>query len=328
MTDSTKKLMLQPTPDIEPSIIELSIIVPAYNEEAVLPIFHEKIIEVLTPLNISYEIVYINDGSRDNTEAIILQLQKQCPQIAYAKFSRNFGKEAAMTAGFKLCRGASAIMIDADLQDSPTLIPAMLEARRNGADIVNMKRSERYGEPMWKKTTASMFYHLIGKISEVSIPHNVGDFRLFSRRAIEAINQLNERGRFMKGLYAWVGYPQATIEYERDPRAAGDTKWPFFKLVGLAWQGITAFSTAPLQMATWLGLASAGSAFAYASYFLLKSLVTPDTVHGFPTLIIVILFLGGLQLFCIGILGEYLARIYTEVKQRPVYLIETFYPAK
>ncbi|MEI8363021.1 MAG: glycosyltransferase family 2 protein [Betaproteobacteria bacterium] len=310
------------------SKIELSIIVPAYNEEAVLPIFHQQIIDIIKPLNISYEVIYVNDGSRDNTEAIILALQNECPEIAYAKFSRNFGKEAAMTAGFKLCRGESAIMIDADLQDPPTLIPAMLDAWRNGADIVNMKRSERHGEPMWKKVTANMFYHLIGKISEVEIPHNVGDFRLFSRRAINAINQLSERGRFMKGLYAWVGYQQATIEYERDARAAGDTKWPFFKLVGLAWQGITAFSTAPLQMATWLGLASAGSAFTYASYFLIKSIVKPDIVQGFPTLIVVILFLGGLQLFCIGILGEYLARIYTEVKQRPVYLIETFYPAK
>lgn len=308
--------------------IELSVIVPVYNEDAVLSIFHQKIIDVLKPLNITYEIVYINDGSHDNTETVICALKTQHPEIAYAKFSRNFGKEAAMTAGLKLCRGESAIMIDADLQDPPELIPAMLDAWHNGADIVNMKRSERKGEPLWKKTTASMFYHLIGKISDVEIPHNVGDFRLFSRRAIEAINQLNECGRFMKGLYAWVGFPQATIEYERDPRAAGTTKWPFFKLVRLAWQGITAFSTAPLQMATWLGLISAGGAFLYAAYFLIKSLVLPDVVQGFPTLIIVILFLGGLQLFCIGVLGEYIARIYTEVKQRPVYLIETFLPAK
>jgi len=255
-------------------------------------------------------------------------LKQQCPEVAYAKFSRNFGKEAAMTAGLKLCNGESAIIIDADLQDSPELIPAMLDAWRNGADIVNMKRSERSGEPLWKIATANMFYQLIGKISEVAIPHNVGDFRLFSRRAIDAINQLSERGRFMKGLFAWVGYPQTTIEYKRDARVAGNTKWPFFKLVGLAWQGITAFSTAPLQMATWLGLSSAGGAFLYASYFLIKSIFIPDAVQGFPTLIIVILFLGGLQLLCIGILGEYLARIYTEVKQRPVYLIETFYPAK
>lgn len=316
------------TTSVAESKIELSIIVPAYNEEAVLSIFNQKILDVIKPLNISFEIVYINDGSHDNTESIILDLKQQHPEIAYAKFSRNFGKEAAMTAGFKLCRGESAIMIDADLQDPPELIPAMLDAWRKGADVVNMKRSERHGESLWKKTTASMFYHLIGKISEVSIPHNVGDFRLFSRRAINAINQLNERGRFMKGLYAWVGYPQATIEYERDPRAAGDTKWPFFKLVGLAWQGITAFSTAPLQMATWLGLGSAGSAFLYASYFLIKNLFVHDAIRGFPTLIIVILFLGGLQLFCIGILGEYLARIYTEVKQRPVYLIETFHPSE
>jgi len=308
--------------------IVLSIIVPVFNEEVVLPIFHSKITSILQPLNLKYEIVYVNDGSHDHTEIVILGLKQQHPEIAYAKFSRNFGKEAAMTAGFKLCRGDAAIMIDVDLQDPPELIPAMLEAWRNGADIVNMKRSERFGEPLWKKATASMFYHLLGKISDIEIPHNVGDFRLFSRRSIEALNQLSERGRFMKGLYAWLGFPQATIEYERDPRAAGTTKWPFFKLVGLAWQGITAFSTAPLKMATWLGLCSASGAFLYATYFLIKSAVNPDVVKGFPTLIVVILFLGGLQLFCIGILGEYIARIYTEVKQRPVYLIETFHPAK
>lgn len=305
----------------------LSIIVPVYNEEKVLYLFHQKLIEVLQPLNIAYEIIYINDGSSDHTEAIILALQSQQPEIAYIKFSRNFGKEAAMTAGFKLCRGEAAIMIDADLQDSPTLIPAMLKAWRNGADVVNMKRSIRYGEPLWKTVTANLFYDLIGKIGDVAIPHNVGDFRLFSRRAIDAINQLPERGRFMKGLYAWIGYPQATIEYVRDARAAGDTKWPFLKLVRLAWQGITAFSTMPLKIATWLGLFSAGGAFSYALYFILKNLVARDEVQGFPTLIITILFIGGVQLFCIGILGEYIALVYSEVKQRPIYLIETFSPA-
>jgi glycosyltransferase involved in cell wall biosynthesis len=309
------------------SKIELSIIVPAYNEETVISIFHQKISHIVKPLNISYEILYINDGSHDLTESIILNLKENCPEISYVKFSRNFGKEAAMTAGFKLCRGNSAIMIDADLQDPPELIPAMLDAWYSGADIVNMKRSERKGEPIWKRATANMFYSLIGKISEIPIPHNVGDFRLFSRRAIDAINSLGERSRFMKGLYAWVGYPQVTIEYIRDPRAAGNTKWPFFKLIKLALSGITAFSTAPLKIATWLGLSSAGGAFLYASYFLIKNIFSPDVIQGFPTLIVVILFLGGLQLFCIGILGEYLANIYTEVKQRPVYLIEKFIPS-
>lgn len=305
----------------------LSIIVPVYNEEKVLKLFHQKLIEVLQPLNIAYEIIYINDGSSDHTEAVILTLKSQQPQIAYVKFSRNFDKEAAMTAGFKLCRGELAIMIDVDLQDPPTLIPAMIDGWRNGADVVNMKRSIRRGEPLWKKVTANLFYDLIGKIGDVAIPHNVGDFRLFSRRAIDAINQLPERGRFMKGLYAWIGYPQATIEYVRDARAAGDTKWPFLKLIKFAWQGVTAFSTMPLKIATWLGLLSAGGAFSYALYFILKNLVSRDVVQGFPTLIITILFIGGVQLFCIGILGEYIALIYSEVKQRPIYLIETFSPA-
>jgi glycosyltransferase involved in cell wall biosynthesis len=316
------------TAELLHSNIQLSIIVPVYNEEEALPIFHQKVIDVIKPLNISFEIIYINDGSHDNTESILFKLKCKNPEISYVKFSRNFGKEAAMTAGFKLCRGQSAIIIDVDLQDPPELIPSMLDAWRNGADVVNMKRTARDGESLWKKATAIMFYSLIGKISDVEIPHNVGDFRLFSRRAINAINELSERGRFMKGLYAWIGYPQATIEYNRNRRIAGKTKWRFFGLVRLAWQGVTAFSTAPLQIATWLGLASAGGAFLYANYFLIKNIFIPDAVQGFPTLIIVILFLGGLQLFCVGILGEYIARIYTEVKQRPVYLIEVFIPTE
>lgn len=306
----------------------LSIIVPVYNEEVVLPLFNEQLIKVIQPLNIIYEIIYVNDGSTDNTEAIILNLRNQHPEIAYTKFSRNFGKEAAMTAGFKLCRGEAAIMIDVDLQDPPTLIPAMLEAWRNGADIVNMKRTIREGEAYWKKITANLFYDLIGKIGDVAIPHNVGDFRLFSRLAIDAVNLLPERSRFMKGLYAWVGYPQVTIEYVRNCRVAGNSKWPFLKLARLAWQGITSFSTMPLKIATWLGLISAGGAFLYASYFILKTFVIHEDVQGFPTLIITILFIGGVQLFCIGILGEYIALIYTEVKQRPIYLIEKYFCSK
>lgn len=310
------------------SSVVLSIIVPVYNEEKVLPLFHQQTIEVIQPLNIAYEVIYVNDGSTDKTEAIIVNLRNQHPEIAYTKFSRNFGKEAAMTAGFQLCRGQVAIMIDADLQDSPELIPTMLEAWRNGADVVNMKRSIRHGEPLWKKATANLFYNLIGKIGEVAIPHNVGDFRLFSRLAIDAVNQLPERGRFMKGLYAWIGYPQVTIEYVRNSRAAGNSKWPFLKLVRLAWQGITSFSTMPLKIATWLGLISAGGSFLYASYFIFKNLISRDDVQGFPTLIISILFIGGVQLFCIGLLGEYVALIYTEVKQRPIYLIEKYFPSK
>lgn len=311
-----------------PSPRDLSIIVPVFNEAEVLAIFHQRITSVLKRLNIQYEVLYINDGSKDTTESVILDLKINHPEISYIKFSRNFGKEAAMTAGFKMCCGRAAIVIDVDLQDPPELIPDMLNAWKNGADIVNMKRSKRHGEPIWKIATADIFYRLIDCISEVAIPHNVGDFRLLSRRAIDAINQLNERGRFMKGLYAWIGYPETIIEYVRDSRAAGQTKWPFFKLVKLAWQGITAFSTTPLKIATWLGLMSASGAFFYALYFLLKTLISQDAVQGFPTLIITILFLGGIQLFCVGILGEYIARIYTEVKQRPPYLVETFRPAE
>lgn len=303
----------------------LSIIVPAYNEQEVLITFHQTITAIMNNVNMNYEVIYINDGSIDSTESIILQLKQHHPEIVYIKFSRNFGKEAGMTAGFKICRGDAAIIMDADLQDPPSLIPAMLSAWSNGAEVVNMRRSLRQGDPLWKKVTANLFYRLISKISEIPIPANVGDFRLFSRNVINTINQLNERERFMKGIYAWVGYPQATIDYERKARIAGTTKWPFLKLINLAAQGIIAFSSAPLKIAMWLGLISSGSAFIYAGFFLIKSLIAPDAVHGFPTLIIAILFLGGLQLFCIGVLGEYTARIYTEVKQRPIYVIEKFF---
>ena len=305
----------------------ISIIVPVYNEEAVLPLFFEEISAVLKPLNIVYEILFIDDGSRDKTETILLALKSYNPEIAFVKFSRNFGKEAAMSAGLKLCKGEAAIIIDVDLQDPPALIPDMLEAWKSGADVVNMKRLIRHGEPAWKIQTANLFYSTMSKISEIEIPQNVGDFRLFSRCVINSLNQLNERGRFMKGLFAWVGYSQTTIHYERDARMAGNTKWSFLKLTRFAWQGITAFSTAPLKIATWLGLMSASVAFFYAAYFLIKSLLIGDDVQGFPTLVTIILFLGGLQLFCIGIMGEYIARIYNEVKQRPIYLVENFHPS-
>lgn len=310
-----------------PTTTTLSVVVPVFNEQDVLASFHRRLSAVLAQADVTYEVIYVDDGSTDRTQQILKALQLTQPMTSVVRLSRNFGKEAAMTAGLLLARGDAVVIIDADLQDPPEQIPAMLQAWRAGSDVVNLRRRRREGETLWKLVTAGAFYRFIDWVSDTPIARDVGDFRLFSRRAVDALNQLPERGRFMKGLFGWIGYPQITIEYDREARAAGEAKQDFIKLVRLALEGITAFSAAPLRLATWLGVAAAGSSFVYAIYFLAKALMKGDPVQGFPTLIISMLFLGGLQLLCIGVLGEYIARIYTETKRRPMYLIESYRPA-
>jgi glycosyltransferase involved in cell wall biosynthesis len=310
-----------------PTTPTLSVLVPVFNEQDVVASFHRRLSAVLADAGVTYEVIYVDDGSTDRTPQILKGLQLTQPMTSVVRLSRNFGKEAAMTAGLLLARGDAVVIIDADLQDPPEQIPAMLRAWQAGSDVVNLRRRRREGETLWKLATASAFYRFIDWISDTPIARDVGDFRLFSRRAVDALNQLPERGRFMKGLFAWIGYPQVTIDYDRDARAAGEAKQDFMRLVRLALEGITAFSAAPLRLATWLGIAAAGSSFLYAIYFLAKALVMGDPVQGFPTLIISMLFLGGLQLLCMGVLGEYIARIFTETKRRPMYLIESYRPA-
>jgi len=305
----------------------LSVIVPAYNEEEVLPIFHHRLVTALAnvkELEGRWEVVYVNDGSKDATLRILKELQLTDPAIGVAALSRNFGKEAAMSAGLKLARGDAVILIDADLQDPPELIGDMVRVWQQGADVVNMKRSSRQGETWFKKASAACFYKVINWLSEVHIPENVGDFRLLSRRAVDALNQLPERNRFMKGLFAWIGYKQVVVEYERHPRAAGETKWPYFKLFHFAIEGITGFSVVPLRLASYAGFLTALSAFIYALFLLVKTLTIGDSVKGFPTLILTILILGGLQLMAMGIIGEYLGRLFMESKRRPLFLIDEY----
>ena len=232
-----------------------------------------------------------------------------------------------MSAGLRLARGNAVVVIDADLQDPPELIPEMVQAWGRGADVVNMRRRSRQGETWLKKASAHGFYRVINWLSEVPIPEDVGDFRLLSRRAVEALNLLPERNRFMKGLFAWIGYAQVTLEYDRNARAAGATKWPYFKLFNLAIEGITGFSVVPLRLASYAGFLSAAGAFIYAMVFLVKTLTVGDSVKGFPTLIVTILLLGGLQLMAMGILGEYLGRLVMESKRRPLYLLDEYQPA-
>lgn len=307
----------------------LSVVVPLFNEEDVLEQFHQRLVAALQDAGCEWDILYIDDGSRDRTPQILLALSEQQAGVGFVRLSRNFGKEAAMSAGLQAAQGQAVVIIDADLQDPPELIAMMVAEWRKGADVVNMRRRSRAGETWLKKATAAGFYHIMNRLSDTSIQSQVGDFRLFSRRAVNALNQLPERSRFMKGLFAWIGFSQVTVEYDRAPRAAGETKWPYRKLLGFAVLGITSFSVVPLKLASYAGLASAVGAFAYAGHFLLQTLIDGEPVRGFPTLIVSILLLGGLQLMAMGILGEYIGRMFMEGKQRPLYLVDAYHaPSK
>lgn len=306
----------------------LSVVVPLFNEEAALPLLHRRLMQGLAGVAGPVEIVYVDDGSSDRSPDLLKQLRIACPAVSVVRFSRNFGKEQAVTAGLQLARGEAVIVMDADLQHPPEMIPAMLAAWRGGADVVNMRRRSRADESWLKRRAARGFYRAINRLSDVPIPEDVGDFRLFSRRAVDALNQLQERNRFMKGLFAWIGYAQVTLDYDCGERVAGESKWKFGQLWHFAVEGITAFSIAPLKVATKLGLASALLSFSCGVYFFIRALLYGDPVPGFPTLIVVVLMLGGLQLLAIGVLGEYIGRLSLESKRRPLFLIESYEPAR
>ena len=302
----------------------LSVVVPVRNEEAVLSEFHRRLQDAIEGTEGGFEVIYIDDGSTDSTASMLKQLHVVDSRVGIIRLSRNFGKEQAMSAGLHHANGAATVVIDGDLQDPPELIPSMLAAWHAGADVVNMRRRHRAGENWLKRATAHGFYRVMNRLSDVPIPVDTGDFRLLSRRAVDALKELPERNRFMKGLFAWIGFSQATIDYDRDPRAAGTSKWRYWQLWNLAIEGITGFSIAPLMVASYVGFLTALSAFVYAAYVLVKTLVFGDPVKGFPTLIVMISFLGGLQLMAIGVLGEYVGRLFIEAKQRPLYLIDEF----
>ena len=299
----------------------ISVVAPAYNEQEVLGEFYRRVSAVLTGIGCEYEIVLVNDGSRDNTLALMHALRIRDPRVTVIDLSRNFGKEIALSAGLDHTKGDVVVVLDSDLQDPPELIPEMLNIWREGYDVVYGKRTIRDGETWFKKATAKYFYKLIKQVSRVEIPEDTGDFRLMSRRAVVALNQLREEHRFMKGLFAWIGFPAAAFPYRRDPRAAGVTKWNYWKLWNFALEGITSFTVAPLKVSTYVGLLVAVLALLYAVVVIWKALVYSDPVHGYPSLMTVILFLGGVQLISVGVLGEYVGRIFNEVKRRPLYLL-------
>lgn len=303
----------------------LTVVVPAYNEQEVLQEFHRRVTNVARGLTLDYEIVYVNDGSTDNTLSVMRELRSADRHVAILDLSRNFGKEIALSAGLDYAQGDAVVVIDADLQDPPELIPELITAWREGHDVVYATRSAREGETLVKKATAHLFYRAIQGVSRFKIPQDTGDFRLLSRRAVDALKQFREQHRFMKGLFAWIGFPQKSVPYRRDPRFAGETKWNYWKLWNFAIEGITSFTIAPLKLATYLGLIVALGAFSYGAFIIVRTLLFGNPVAGYPSLMVVVLFLGGVQLVALGIIGEYLGRMFDETKGRPLYLINAYH---
>ncbi len=307
-------------------MISLSVVVPTYNEQDVLPAFHRRLCAVIDALDMHTQIIYVNDGSTDDTLQVIGDLRAHDARVALVDLSRNFGKEIALTAGLDHAEGDAVIVIDADLQDPPELIPELIRKWQEGFDVVYAKRTCRDGEGLVKKSTAYLFYRLIQKVSRVKIPEDTGDYRLLSRRAVQALGQLREQHRFMKGLFAWIGYPQAAVPYRRAPRFAGTTKWDYWNLWNFALEGITSFTIAPLKIATYVGLASALGAFLYGIYIMVDTILYGNPVPGYPSLLVAVLFIGGVQLLSIGVIGEYLGRMFDESKNRPLYFIKDYHP--
>src|SRR5688500_1132201 len=302
----------------------LTVLVPCFNEEATLPLLHGRLVAVLDRLDAEARILYVDDGSRDRTAALVDAFASQDPRVALLKLSRNFGKEVAMSAGLDHADADAIVLIDADLQDPPELIPELVARFREGYDVVYAIRRSRAGESWLKRATASAFYRVIGRLSRTPVPEDTGDYRLLSRRAVEALRQVREQHRFMKGLFGWIGFRQVGVEYDRAPRAAGETKWNYWRLWNFALEGITSFTSAPLRVATYIGLASAALAFVYAIAVIVKTLLYGDPVAGYPSLMVVILFIGGIQLMALGLIGEYLGRLYFEAKRRPLYLVDRY----
>lgn len=308
--------------------VQLSIVIPCYNEEPNIDYLFERLISVLEPLEMTYEIVCVNDGSKDNTLKLLVEYHQRNPAIKVVNFSRNFGKEIALTAGIDYTTGDAVIPIDADLQDPPELIGELIAKWREGYDVVYATRRSRQGESWVKKITAQSFYRIIQGLTSVKIPPDTGDFRLMDRKVVEALKQLPETNRFMKGLFSWVGYQQTSILYDRDPRFKGQTKWNYWKLWNFAIEGITSFSSKPLKIWSYIGVLISLISFIYAGFLVIRTLILGTDVPGYASLIIAILFLGGMQLLSLGILGEYLGRIHYEVKRRPLYLVRESYGFK
>lgn len=301
---------------------EISVVLPVYNEEGGLQTLYDRLIAVLEPFGRTFELILVNDGSRDGSWAGIMALANRDPRVCGVNLSRNFGHQIAITAGMDLSRGRTVVVMDSDLQDPPELIPELYAKYEEGFDVAYAQRRTRDGETPFKKLTAKLFYRLIRRMTTIDIPVDTGDFRLMSRRVVDDLKTLQEHSRFVRGLVTWVGYNQAPVFYDRKPRYGGETKYPFAKMLRFAIDGITGFSSEPLRFGSHAGLLFAMASLALMLGFTLYKLAGGQgLVPGWTSLIVALLFLGGVQLLAIGILGEYIGRIYEEVKRRPLYLV-------
>lgn len=304
----------------------LSIVVPVYFEELVIETFYDRLLEALGPLagEFQLEMVFVNDGSTDRTQEILTTLHQRDPRVKVLQFSRNFGHQIAVTAGLDHATGDIAVVIDADLQDPPEVILSMLAKWREGYQVVYGVRAERKGENAFKLVTAKAFYRILGRLSDVPIPLDTGDFRLMDRTVVEGLRGMREESRYIRGMVSWLGFRQCGVTYSRDPRYAGKTKYTLHKMVRFAFNGITSFSEKPLILAGWLGLIITAGGFIFLAYIIASRILRPWTVvSGWASLMGVVIFFGGVQLLSLGILGQYVGRIYREVKRRPLYVLES-----
>ncbi len=302
--------------------VRFSVVIPVFNEEEVLPETYRRLTGVMEELSEPYELIFVNDGSRDRSPEILDDLARKDPRVRVIHFSRNFGHQAAITAGMDYARGEAVIVIDADLQDPPEVIPEMVAKWREGYEVVYGKRAKREGETFFKRFTASFFYRFLRAMTDIDIPLDTGDFRLMDRKVVEVMRLLREKNRFIRGLVAWVGFRQAALEYVRHRRFAGTTKYPLRKMLKLAWDGITAFSNKPLKIAAYLGFALSFLSFVYLLVIVVTKLLGKSTVPGWASLAVINLFFSGIILIILGIMGEYIGRIYDEAKNRPLYIVD------
>ena len=304
---------------------KISVIIPAYNEEESLPMLYDRMKKLMENMeNYEFEILFVNDGSKDKTINIIKQLRAEDKRICYVDFSRNFGKEIAMIAGLDYATGDCVIFMDADLQDPPELIPELVKYWEEGYDDVYAKRKSRKGETWLKKFTSKMYYKVLQHLTRVEIQKDTGDFRLLDRRCVNALRKLRESQRNTKSMFSWIGYKKKEVLYDRDPRIAGKTKWNYIKLVDLAIDGITSFTTSPLRLSTFIAIPTFVVLFVYFVYVIAKCLVVHEAIQAFQAIILLILFFSGIQILLFGIVGEYLGRIFNETKNRPLYLVNEY----
>ncbi len=303
-------------------MIELSIVVPIYNEQDNLLLLNGRLLAVLEKLSVSHEIIYVNDGSRDNSIKIIKEIALEFPNVKYIDFSRNFGHQIAVTAGLELSAGESIVIIDGDLQDPPELIEELYQKKKEGFEVVYARRKKRKGESVMKKMTASLFYRILKNITSIDIPVDTGDFRIIDRKIVDVLKQMPEYHRYIRGQISWIGFNQSYVEYNRNERNSGETGYSYRKMFRFALDGITSFSDFPLKLATFLGFVVSIVAFVVLLFTLFNRFFTENFVTGWTSIIISILFLGGIQLLSLGIIGEYIGRINTQVKRRPLYIIK------